>query len=178
MQYLILKTIHIIVMMGWLGGLTVIIYLLNRQSRFLRQNGDNNHLLNQHYASIESDIFRYVCHPTLFLTWGLGIAMIAMLGLEWLKSNGWMHLKLLFVLFLTIYHVYCGTIILRFKHTAPKIIHGMHIHYSIIVVFYIVIFGSAIVKNAASAVWVVISALLTGIVIYLIMQFRLRKTQK
>jgi putative membrane protein len=50
----------------------------------------------------------------MFLSWFFGLILISIIGFENL-SLGWLKLKLIFVILLTIYHFYLGKILNEFK---------------------------------------------------------------
>ena len=52
--------------------------------------------------------------PAMFLSWFFGLILISIIGFENL-SLGWLKLKLIFVILLTIYHFYLGKILNEFK---------------------------------------------------------------
>ena len=55
----------------------------------------------------------------MFLSWFFGLILISIIGLESL-SFGWLKLKLIFVILLTIYHFYLGKILKEFKIDVNK----------------------------------------------------------
>ena len=52
--------------------------------------------------------------PAMFLSWFFGLILISIIGFESLNL-GWLKLKLIFVILLTIYHFYLGKILNEFK---------------------------------------------------------------
>ena len=50
----------------------------------------------------------------MFLSWFFGLILISIIGFETL-ALGWLKLKLIFVILLTIYHFYLGKILNEFK---------------------------------------------------------------
>ncbi len=68
---------------------------------------DEQNILVKQYAIMETRAYRIICNPAMMITWTFGIIMMALYGMEWLKSNPWMHVKLLLLIILTAYHLYC-----------------------------------------------------------------------
>jgi len=52
--------------------------------------------------------------PAMFLSWFFGLILISIIGFESL-GLGWLKLKIIFVILLTIYHFYLGKILNEFK---------------------------------------------------------------
>ena len=55
------------------------------------------------FKIMEKKLFNYIMTPAAMLTWITGISMIYYLGLQ-----NWITLKIIFVLALTVFHLYCG----------------------------------------------------------------------
>jgi putative membrane protein len=60
--------------------------------------------------------------PAMLLSWLFGLLLIHEIGFEQLAQT-WMILKLVFVILLTIYHLYLGSILNQFKLN-----HNQHSH--------------------------------------------------
>lgn len=65
-------------------------------------------ILAGEFQSMELKLYRIIMNPAMMITWIAGLTMIFLYGWEWYKVNTWLHFKLLFLLILTFYHVYCG----------------------------------------------------------------------
>ena len=63
---------------------------------------------------MEKKLFFYIMTPAMILSWLFGLLLIHEIGFEQLGQI-WMILKLVFVVLLTIYHIYLGRILNQFK---------------------------------------------------------------
>ena len=63
---------------------------------------------------MERRLFYYIMTPAMILSWLFGLVLIHEVGFEQLASL-WLKLKLLFVVILTIYHFYLGSLLNEFK---------------------------------------------------------------
>lgn len=100
--YLWIKSIHIIAFVSWMA---MLFYL----PRIFVYHCENK--LNQSYTDIakiqERKLYSFIGKPAMLVTLISGILMIS--AHPWLfKTGGWLHIKLLFVVFLLIYHFMCG----------------------------------------------------------------------
>ena len=66
------------------------------------------------FKTMERKLYYYIMMPAMFLSWFFGLILISIIGFENL-SLGWLKLKLIFVILLTIYHFYLGKILNEFK---------------------------------------------------------------
>tara|TARA_B110000240_G_scaffold73687_1_gene83923 strand:- start:42 stop:413 length:372 start_codon:yes stop_codon:yes gene_type:complete len=55
------------------------------------------------FKIMEKKLFNYIMIPAAMLTWITGVSMIYYSGLQ-----NWLTLKIIFVLALTVFHLYCG----------------------------------------------------------------------
>ena len=66
------------------------------------------------FKTMERKLYYYIMMPAMFLSWFFGLILISIIGFESL-GLGWLKLKLIFVILLTIYHFYLGKILHEFK---------------------------------------------------------------
>lgn len=58
----------------------------------------------------------YFVTPFAILTLVFGLALMWVYGSAWLKASGWLHVKLVIVTLLYVYHGYCFKLLADFKH--------------------------------------------------------------
>ena len=97
MDYLIVKSLHIVLVVSWFAGL----FYLPRL--FVNHAMVEDAATKERLALMERKLFRFMT----------GIAVMASICGLWLWlvigiGGGWMHVKLVLVLFLVAYHYYCG----------------------------------------------------------------------
>lgn len=103
-----LKALHIIFMVAWFAG---IFYF----PRLLVYHAQSNSAEVSAQLSIMERRLLYFVTPFAILTACFGAGLMYIYGLEWLKHSAWLHLKLLLVLLLYLYHGYCFVLLKRFK---------------------------------------------------------------
>ena len=98
MIFNIIKTIHIISVISWMAGLLYLprIFVYHSDPSITKETSLT-------FKIMERKLFRYIITPSSILTWVTGISMIYYLGLQ-----NWIILKIVFVLALTIFHLYCS----------------------------------------------------------------------
>jgi putative membrane protein len=100
--YLGLKSLHVIAVISWMAGL---LYL----PRLYVYHTENKHENSIHvlFSIMERRLYHFIMSPALVVTWMTGLVMMFAGG--W-NSAGWMHLKLLCVLLMTVFHFYLGVL--------------------------------------------------------------------
>ena len=107
--YLLFKSLHLISVISWMAGLLY----LPRIFVYHAQNNSQS-IISEVFKVMEKKLFFYIMTPAMILSWLFGLLLIHEIGFEPLGQI-WMILKLVFVVLLTIYHFYLGSILNQFK---------------------------------------------------------------
>ena len=106
--YLLFKSLHLIAVISWMAGL---LYL---PRIFVYHSENDNEIITNVFKTMEKKLFYYIMTPAMILSWFFGLILIHEIGFNQL-ANLWLQLKLLFVILLTIYHFYLGSLLIKFK---------------------------------------------------------------
>ena len=107
--YLVYKSLHLIAVVSWMAGLLY----LPRIFVYHVENSENLSV-TEVFKTMERKLYFFIMYPAMLLTWVFGLIMFHQNSL--LLGAGWMHIKLLLVIFLTIYHFYLGSCIKSLKN--------------------------------------------------------------
>ena len=107
-SYLLFKSLHLIAVISWMAGL---VYL---PRIFVYHSENNNEIVSTVFKTMERKLFYYIMTPAMMLSWLFGLVLIHEIGFQQL-ANLWLQLKLIFVLLLTAYHFYLGSLLNQFK---------------------------------------------------------------
>ena len=107
-SYLLIKSLHLIAVISWMAGL---LYL---PRIFVYHSENSNEILVSVFKTMERKLFYYIMMPAMFLSWLFGLILISLIGFENL-GNLWLQLKFVFVILLTIYHFYLGSLLNKFS---------------------------------------------------------------
>ena len=107
-SYLLFKSLHLIAVISWMAGL---LYL---PRIFVYHSENNNEIISSVFKTMGRKLFFYIMTPAMVLSWLFGLILIYEVGFQQLASL-WLQLKLTLVLFLTIYHLYLGSLLNQFK---------------------------------------------------------------
>ncbi|WP_417666723.1 protoporphyrinogen oxidase HemJ [Pseudidiomarina sp.] len=104
-----LKAFHVIFMVAWFAG----IFYLPRLFVYHAQNDNEN--VSEQLKVMERRLLYFVT-PFAILTLIFGLALMWIYGAAWLKASAWLHVKLVLVALLYVYHGYCFKLLSDFKH--------------------------------------------------------------
>lgn len=135
------KAFHLIFMVTWFAGL----FYLPRLFVYHAMSEDQISL--DRFKIMERKLYYGIATPGAILTIIFGLAIIFTVGWKFYLSQFWFQIKLVLLLLLVIYHVYCGKLLMDFKQDRNK--HG-HVWYrwfnEIPVIFLIAIVLLAILR--------------------------------
>ena len=138
--YLLLKSLHLIAVISWMAGL---LYL----PRIFVYHSQNNAqpIISEVFKVMEKKLFYYIMTPAMILSWIFGLILIHEIGFDKLGQK-WMIIKLIFVVLLTLYHLYLGKILGQFKLDSNKHTHKFYRYINeiptllLILIIFVVIF--------------------------------------
>ena len=107
--YLLFKSLHLISVISWMAGL---LYL----PRIFVYHAENSSekKTSEIFKTMERKLFFYIMTPAMILSWIFGVILIHSIGFQNIGQT-WMILKMIFVTILTLYHLYLGRILDKFK---------------------------------------------------------------
>ena len=107
--YLLFKSLHLISVISWMAGLLY----LPRIFVYHAANSDDKKISDV-FKTMEKKLYFYIMTPAMILSWIFGLLLIHSIGFQQLGQT-WMVLKIIFVIFLSLYHFYLGKTLKQFK---------------------------------------------------------------
>lgn len=114
---LLLKALHIIFMVTWFAGL----FYLPRLFVYHAMSEDAIGI--ERFKVMERKLFYGIMTPGAILTLVFGIWMLVDYAWAAFASMGWLHAKLLLIVLLVGYHIWCGKLLKDFKHDRNRHSH-------------------------------------------------------
>ena len=114
------KALHLVFMVTWFAGL----FYLPRLFVYHAMSDDQVSI--DRFKIMERKLYFGIATPGGVLTLLFGFWTLYLFGWETYSETLWLQAKLVLVLAVVIYHVYCGKLLLDFKHDRNK--HG-HVWY-------------------------------------------------
>ena len=108
--YLLFKSLHLIAVISWMAGLLY----LPRIFVYHAENNDDKKISDV-FKIMEKKLYFFIMTPAMILSWLFGLLLIHSIGFQQLGQK-WMVLKIIFVVFLTLYHFYLGSNLNKFKN--------------------------------------------------------------
>ena len=105
-----LKALHIVFMVTWFAGLFYLPRLYVYHAMTTDQAGIDR------FKIMERKLYFGIMTPGAVLTLVFGLWMLIINGWSPYAGTLWLHIKLACVLLLVFYHIYCGKLLLDFKH--------------------------------------------------------------
>ncbi len=179
MEYLYIKSLHIIFIVTWFAGLFYIVRLFVYHTEAFEKQEPEKSILTDQFALMSRRLWLGITWPSAILTLIMGTTLI-ILQPEFLKMP-FMHIKLSFVLLLYIYHFLCHKIfkslqagIQKYSSQQLRVWNEIATFLLVAIVFLIV------VKNQMSWLWgsigLIIFAVLLMLAIRIYKRLRARKS--
>lgn len=99
--YSIAKALHLIGMVSWMAGMFYLVRIMVYHAIALEKAEPERGTLAEQYAVMEQKAYKIIIGPAVNITWIFGVTML-FIQPAWLHE-GWMHLKLAFLILLTGY---------------------------------------------------------------------------
>ena len=164
----IFKIIHIVGFVAWFAGLFYLVRMFVYHTEAFDDQEPRKGILTDQFNKMEWRVYKIICNPAMMITWTCGLVMIYLYGYEWFKVNTWLHIKIVLLIAMTVYHVYCKRLIKKlesgktgFSSTKFRLFNEVP------TVFLILITSIAIFKNSANPL--VLSGVVLGVIVLLVL---------
>lgn len=112
-----LKALHLIFMVTWFAGL----FYLPRL--FVYHAMSDDEIGRERFKVMERKLYFGIMTPGMILTLVFGTWMLIDYAWVLYSSSAWLHVKLLLLAMLVVYHGFCGKWLLDFKHDRNRHTH-------------------------------------------------------
>ena len=111
-SYLLLKSLHLIVVISWMAGLLYLprIFVYHVENKEKKEATDI-------FEVMEKRLFYYIMRPAMVFTWIFGLILIYLNGVE-IFSQLWMQIKIVSVILLSAYNDYLGKCLISLKNNS------------------------------------------------------------
>ncbi len=168
MWYFLFKSLHIIGFVAWFAGLFYLVRMFVYDVEAEERPEPERGILKKQFNLMEWRVYRIICNPAMMITWAFGLAMLFWNGLDWLAANGWMHLKLLLLVGLTIYHLWTKRIIKQLESGGlPYSSFQFRLWNEVPTLFLVAIVLLAVYRNTLNFVYAFLGILVFGLLLFL-----------
>ncbi len=168
MTLLYLKALHIFGFVAWFAGLFYLVRMFVYHVEAADKAEPERAILQKQFNLMEWRVYKIICNPAMMITWTCGLGMLYMNGMEWFKLNSWMHIKILLLILLTVYHVYTKSIIRKLeKGELPFNSFQFRLLNEVPTLFLLAIVLLAVIKNNLNFLYAFGGILAFGFVLYM-----------
>lgn len=164
MTYLHFKALHIIFVVSWFAGLFYMPRLLVYHTEAQGKADAIKEALSAEFQKMEKLLWNAIMVPAMWLTLITGSIMIYITP-DWL-SQGWMHMKLTFVLGLVGYHFFTRKLILEIKKGQFRFSSmQLRLWNEVATIFLFSIVFLVVLKNSVDWIWGVLGLIAFAVII-------------
>jgi putative membrane protein len=167
MLHLYLKSLHIIGFVAWFAGL----FYLVRMFVYHAEAADKPALMQEdwkkQYTAMQWRVYKIICNPAMMITWTFGISML--INNPAFLYESWLQIKLVLLVLLTIYHIFCKMNIKRLENDLePFTSFQYRLMNELPTLFLVAIVLLAVVKSLLNFLYLFGGILIFGVILYLI----------
>ncbi len=122
--YSVFKSLHLIGAVSWMAGMFYLVRIMVYHAMAFARPEPERSTLTRQYSLMEWKAYNIILKPAVVITWTFGTVMLCIQP-AWLQQ-GWMEVKLLFLVLLTGYTHYCKSHIRQLEAGTSRF---THIHY-------------------------------------------------
>ncbi|MGY5353220.1 CopD family protein [Wenyingzhuangia sp. IMCC45533] len=169
MEYLYLKSLHIIFVVTWFAGLFYIVRLFIYHKEAETKEDSARIVLQEQYKLMEKRLWYIITWPSAVLT------ALTAFGLLYLSpgflTQTWMWVKLSFVLALFVYHLVCHKIFKQLKNNVCKYsTFQLRLWNEVATIILFSVVFLVVLKNSISWIWGVVGILLVSVILMLMVK--------
>ncbi|MEL6659634.1 MAG: CopD family protein [Bacteroidota bacterium] len=116
------KALHVVGFISWFAGLFYLVRVFVYIMEASEQEEPARSIMSEQFLKMARRVYKIICNPAVFITWFAGLGMLALdltgiAPFAYFTSGtpGWMHLKLLLLVLLVGYHLFCGRLLRRME---------------------------------------------------------------
>ena len=165
MNYLYIKALHIIFVTTRFAGLFYIVRLFIYHIEAEEKPEPERQILKDQYALMSQRLWRIITVPSMWLAVASGLYLFFTLNY---MTAGWMHLKLLLVVGLLVYHVLSGRIRKQLQQGVIKYTsHQMRIWNEVATLFLFAIVFIVVLKSMLDALWAMVAFVALAVILFI-----------
>ena len=165
---LFFKALHFIGFVSWFAGLFYLVRMFVYYVEASEKEQPERGILTKQLNLMQWRVYRIICNPAMMITWTAGIAMIVIYGYEWFSVNYWLHIKLLLLIGLTVYQLWCKRVIknmesgnLGFTSFQFRLLNEVPTMFLVAITFL------AVYKNSLNGLWAFLGLFGFGVLLYI-----------
>ena len=172
MDFNTLKALHIIFMVSWFAGLFYIVRLYIYHTEAQQKETSAKKILSDQFSIMEGKLWWIITTPAMILTLVFGVWML--IDSPYFLQQGWMHVKLTFILLLLVYHFVCQRILFQMKKSIFKwSSNQLRLFNEVATLVLVAVVFIVVLKDSLN--WIVATLVFFGVAIALMIAIKLYK---
>ena len=160
------KALHLIFMVSWFAGLFYMVRLFVYYTESDSNHHENANVFRSQYLLMQKRLWTIIAWPAMIFTLIFGFSMLYVQPFH--LSLPYMHIKLLFILLLVIYHLLCHLIYLKQKNNTSKFTSlQLRIWNEVATLFLVAIIFIIVLKNQLDGLYGTIGFILFGLILFI-----------
>jgi putative membrane protein len=115
--YPFFKALHIVGFVAWFAGLFYLVRIFVYHAEAADRPEPDQTILKKQYQIMEWRVYKIICNPAMMITWTFGLLMLLyqslVFGMLWWNDNFWIYPKLVLLILMIVYQLWCKRIIQR-----------------------------------------------------------------
>lgn len=119
---LFFKALHVVGFVSWFAGLFYLVRMFVYHVEAASKEEPERSIMTRHFNLMEWRVYKIICNPAMMITWTAGLGMLVLdlfqvvpMGYFVGGTTGWMTVKLVLLVLLLVYHLYCKKLIQRLE---------------------------------------------------------------
>ena len=164
MAYYYIKSLHLIFVITWFAGLFYIVRLFIYQIEAHDKPSPDKEILGAQFKIMAKRLWYIITWPSMILATVFAIWLMVLRPFYF--SDAWMHVKLLFVVLLIIYHIKCHLIFKELQKDVVKYSSNfMRLFNEVATIILFAVVFLVILKNAVNWIYGVVGIILVSVLI-------------
>lgn len=110
------KALHVFGFVSWFAGLFYLVRIFVYHTEAMKRPEPEKSILIKEFNAMQWRVYKIICNPGMMITWSCGLAMLYLYGIEWLKTQTWMQVKLVLLFALLAYHLHAKKVIQKLEN--------------------------------------------------------------
>lgn len=119
---LFFKALHVVGFVSWFAGLFYLVRMFVYHVEAAAKPEPERSIMTKHFNLMQWRVYKIICNPAMMITWLAGLSMLLLdvsgtipMGYFVSGTSGWMTVKLVLLILLLAYHLYCKKLIIRLE---------------------------------------------------------------
>ncbi|GAB5552852.1 MAG: protoporphyrinogen oxidase HemJ [Saprospiraceae bacterium] len=162
------KALHIIGFVAWFAGLFYLVRMFVYHVEASGKEQPERDILTRQFHLMQWRVYRIICNPGMMITWTAGLVMIFLYGWEWFTVNYWLHIKLLLLIGMVVYQLWCKRTIIKLNEGQLNISSfQFRLLNEVPTIFLVAIVMLAVYKNSLNGLYAILGLFGFGFLLFI-----------